>query len=85
MARAGLGWTLADLAKKSGVNPNTLSRYESGREMLSGKLRKVEAALRAAGVVFTEEDDVVAVSLPLIEKQNEIPGGRRLASSRTKS
>jgi transcriptional regulator with XRE-family HTH domain len=66
MARAGLGWTLIDLAERSGVNPNTISRYETGREGMSAKLRKLEAALRAAGVIFGEEDALVGVRLPLI-------------------
>ena len=56
MARAGLGWTLGELAKRAGVNPNTLSRYESGRDILSGTLRKAEEALRAAGIVFTDTE-----------------------------
>ena len=65
MARAGLGWTLADLGKKAKVNPNTLSRYESGRDVLSGILRKTEAALRAAGVVFSDDGHAVTVTVPI--------------------
>ena len=49
MARAGLGWTLIDLSERSGVNPNTISRYEQGQEGLVSKWRKLEAALQAAG------------------------------------
>jgi transcriptional regulator with XRE-family HTH domain len=67
MARAGLGWTLIDLAERSGVNPNTISRYETGREGMSAKLRKLEAALRAAGVIFGEDNDTVSVQVPLLE------------------
>src|SRR5579871_5921526 len=68
MARAGLGWTLADLAKKADVNPNTLSRYEGGKDVLSGVLRKAEAALRSAGVSFGEDNKTISVTLPLIER-----------------
>jgi transcriptional regulator with XRE-family HTH domain len=68
MARAGLGWTLIDLAKRSGVNPNTISRYEGGQEGLSGKLRKLEAALKAGGVVFGEDGKTVTVQVPLLEE-----------------
>jgi len=67
MARAGLGWTLIDLGKRADVNPNTIARYEAGREGMAGKLRKLETALRAAGVVFIEDDAIVGVRLPLIE------------------
>jgi len=64
MARAGLGWTLLDLAKRSGVNPNTISRYEAGQEGMSAKLRKLEAIFRAAGVVFSEGEAIVGVQVP---------------------
>jgi transcriptional regulator with XRE-family HTH domain len=56
MARAGLGWTLADLAKRAGVNPNTISRYESGRDILSGTLRKLEETLRHSGIAFLDDE-----------------------------
>jgi transcriptional regulator with XRE-family HTH domain len=67
MARAGLGWTLIDLSEKAGVNPNTISRYEQGLEGMVGKLRKLEAALRAAGVVFGEDGKTVIVQVPLLQ------------------
>lgn len=67
MARAGLGWTLIDLAERSGVNPNTISRYESGQEGLVSKWRKLEAALQAAGVVFMEGGNIASVQVPLLE------------------
>ena len=66
MARAGLGWTLIDLSKRSGLNPNTISRYEQGNEGMVGKLRKLEAALRAAGVVFGEDGKIISVQVPLL-------------------
>src|ERR1700676_2247517 len=59
MARAGLGWTLVDLSNRSGVNPNTISRFESGRGILSSKLARLEAALRTAGIVFIDEADAL--------------------------
>ena len=68
MARAGLHWTLGQLAARAGVNPNTLSRYESGREMMSGTLRKVESTLRLAGVIFTEDGKSIGVQLPRDEQ-----------------
>jgi transcriptional regulator with XRE-family HTH domain len=68
MARAGLGWTLIDLSEHSGVNPNTISRYEGGQEGLVSKWRKLEGALQAAGVVFIEDGGkTVTVRLPLLD------------------
>ena len=56
MARAALGWSLQDLAEKAKVNLNTISRYETGREIKSGTLESIESAFTAAGVVLIYED-----------------------------
>jgi transcriptional regulator with XRE-family HTH domain len=64
MARAGLGWTLRDLANLAEVNPNTISRYETGKDIMAGTLRKIEATLRAAGVGFLDEPGTIGVMLP---------------------
>lgn len=61
MARAGLGWTLNDLAERAGVNPNTISRYEVGRDVLSGTLLKIEIALHDAGVTFVDDKQGLGV------------------------
>lgn len=68
MARAGLGWTLIDLAQKAEVNPNTLSRYERGLDTMVSILRKAESALRQAGVQITENGDTVTVQVPAMEQ-----------------
>ena len=70
MARAGLGWTLADLAKRADVNPNTLSRYEAGRDVLASTVQKVEQELRAAGVSFIDEHDRIGVRVPIKEAKS---------------
>ena len=57
MARAALGWSLSDLAAKSQVNLNTISRYEAGREVLSGTIDKLEKVFESAGITFIQEDD----------------------------
>lgn len=56
MARAALGWSLQELADKAKVNLNTISRYETGREIKSGTLESIESAFTAAGVVLIYED-----------------------------
>jgi transcriptional regulator with XRE-family HTH domain len=56
MARAALGWTIQELADKAKVNLNTVSRYEAGREVKSGTLASIEAALIDAGVSLIFED-----------------------------
>jgi len=57
MARGALNWSLADLAKASGVHRNTISNFETGRyDMNTENAAKVRAALEAAGVVFLPEN-----------------------------
>jgi len=56
MARAALGWTLQELANKANVNLNTVSRYETGREIRSGTMESIESAFAAAGVALIYED-----------------------------
>ena len=58
MARAALGWTVRDLENKSKINKNTISRYEAGREVLSGTIDKLEKVLESAGITFIQEDDL---------------------------
>jgi len=57
MARAALNWTVRDLENKSKINKNTISRYEAGREVLSGTIDKLEKVLESAGITFIQEDD----------------------------
>jgi transcriptional regulator with XRE-family HTH domain len=56
MARAALGWSLKDLADRADVNINTISRYESGSQVMSGTISKIEAVLLKEGVIFLEEE-----------------------------
>jgi transcriptional regulator with XRE-family HTH domain len=69
MARAGLGWTLKELADRAGVNLNTLSRYEAGREVLSGTIEKIEKVLEAEGVIFLFEDATQGPGVRLPRKE----------------
>ena len=57
MARAALNWTVRDLENKSKINKNTISRYEAGREVLSGTIDKLEKVLEGAGIILLQEDD----------------------------
>ena len=57
MARGALNWSLADLAKASGVHRNTISNFETGRyDMNPDNVAKVRAALESAGVEFIAEN-----------------------------
>jgi transcriptional regulator with XRE-family HTH domain len=68
MARAGLGLTVQQLADQIGVHANTILRYESGSQILSGTLDKIEAALVEAGVIFLEAEGELGPGVRLRER-----------------
>lgn len=65
-ARAFLGWTARALAKKADVPEFTLEWIE-GHGQISGKdlkaLAAVQAQLEAAGIEFTEDEDIPGLRL----------------------
>jgi transcriptional regulator with XRE-family HTH domain len=54
MARAALNWTVRDLAEKSGIALNTISRYENGTDAYNETLMKLRRTLESAGVIFID-------------------------------
>lgn len=57
MARAALQIGVRDLAKMAEVSAMTISRFENGHSGGQAEtLRKLEASLQNAGVVFTPEN-----------------------------
>jgi transcriptional regulator with XRE-family HTH domain len=58
-ARALLDWSQDDLADKSGLPARAIARFERGggeSDDLSGARDRIVNALRAAGVIFVEEN-----------------------------
>jgi transcriptional regulator with XRE-family HTH domain len=84
MARAGLGWNLQDLAKRSGVNANTISRFEIGRDILTGKLHRLEQTLREAGVDFLDANGVIGVTVPAPRSEHSTQLQKSISSARRK-
>jgi transcriptional regulator with XRE-family HTH domain len=58
MARAGLGWSAAELAEKSGLGIATIRRAEADRPpgVSQGNLFVIQHAFEDAGVVFLDQD-----------------------------
>ncbi len=52
MARAAKGWGVRDLANRAGVNPNTVSRIENGKNATGPILNRIRMAFSDAGVMF---------------------------------
>jgi transcriptional regulator with XRE-family HTH domain len=88
MARAALGMTVREIEKKTGVNKNTVVRYEGGREILSGALQRLETLFLDAGVIFLEADEAgregIRVHPMPNTKRAKIPVRTSRKSSRTK-
>ena len=60
-ARAMVGWSREDLAKKSGVSAPALRDFEKtegGSDPRQGTVQKWQRALEAAGVQFIDADEV---------------------------
>jgi transcriptional regulator with XRE-family HTH domain len=57
MARAALQWGVRDLAAKSGITANTITRIENGSDAKASTLDALRRALEDAGIEFIAEDD----------------------------
>jgi transcriptional regulator with XRE-family HTH domain len=60
MARAGLRWSIEELARRSEVGDRTIKRLEAMDEILSaniGTISKIQSCLEAAGIEFIGTPD----------------------------
>lgn len=64
MARAALGWSVADLSEQSGVKVRTLARYEAGESIGLEKIEALRSALVRAGALFVEVEGRPGVTYP---------------------
>ncbi len=69
MARAALRLKVRDIEKRTGVNKNTVSRYEAGKEILASALQRLEKMFRDEGIIFLDEEACAEsdLRLPAIE------------------
>jgi transcriptional regulator with XRE-family HTH domain len=51
-----LNWTVRELADKSGVHRNTITRFETDATDSGYKIEAIRTALEAAGVIFVAEN-----------------------------
>jgi len=58
MARAGLGLSVKDLSERAGVGLNTVIRFENGADARSSSIDKIQKALEALGVEFSNGDAI---------------------------
>ena len=64
MARAGLQWSLHDLAAHSGVARITCARFEAGKAVAAESVDKMSKALADAGADFSRRAGRVGVTVP---------------------
>jgi transcriptional regulator with XRE-family HTH domain len=64
MARAGLGWSIAQLAKVSGIAPRTVAKFENGGNVLPEMVERLRACLAAQGVEFINGGKSLGVRVP---------------------
>lgn len=51
-----MGWGIKELAQRSGIGTNTVSRFENGREALVSTAQKLQTTLETAGAELTDGD-----------------------------
>ena len=61
MARAGLDWTVNDLAEKANVRPATISSFERGGDSKLSTVESIKKAFLDTGLVTFTGDDCVCV------------------------
>lgn len=61
MARAVTGWSIKDLAEACSVSPNTVYRYENGKDAYTSTATKLREALEGSGKVRFEGEYCVCV------------------------
>jgi transcriptional regulator with XRE-family HTH domain len=64
MARAGLGWSLDDLAAQSGVGRRTIAKFESGGKVLPETIEILRQTLVAHGAEFINGGKSIGVRVP---------------------
>jgi transcriptional regulator with XRE-family HTH domain len=57
MARAALDWSLRDLEERTGINKNTLARFESGKGVLLSTAVRIEDVFAHQGITFIYEGE----------------------------
>jgi transcriptional regulator with XRE-family HTH domain len=85
MARAALKWSLLDLQEKTGINKNTIVRFEAGKGILLSTAIKLEEAFAKEGATFVYEDGTrglgVLLSTKLSRRLDETAGTRAKGKS----
>jgi len=59
MARAALGWSVKDLARKAHVGATTVIRFEGGKASNASTLILIRQAFEAEGIRFLDDGGII--------------------------
>jgi transcriptional regulator with XRE-family HTH domain len=82
MARAAVGWGVRELAEKAGITANTVTRIENGADAKQSTMDKLQRALEAAGVEFTNGDQPGVRLTPTASRSTKAVHGKTTKSQR---
>ena len=75
LARTALGWGVRDLARRAGVSPTTVTRFENGAHTRVDTLGQIQDVLERAGIIFVPADEAGGPGVRLREpRRHLIPG-----------
>lgn len=75
MARTALGWGVRDLARKAGVSPTTVTRFENGAHTRVDTVGQIQDVLERAGIVFVPADETGGPGVRLREPRRHLMSG----------
>jgi transcriptional regulator with XRE-family HTH domain len=70
MARTALGWGVRELARKAGVSPTTVSRFENGAHTRVDTVALIQDVLERAGIIFVAADETGGPGVRLREPRS---------------
>lgn len=71
MARTALGWGVRDLARKAGVSPTTVTRFENGAHTRVDTVGQFQDVLERAGIIFVPADETGGPGVRLREPKRQ--------------
>jgi transcriptional regulator with XRE-family HTH domain len=78
MARTALGWGVRELARKAGVSPTTVSRFENGAHTRVDTVALFQDVLERAGIIFVPADEAGGPGVRLGEPRKHLGSDRSL-------
>ena len=72
MARTALGWGVRDLARKAGVSPTTVTRFENGAHTRADTVGQIQDVLEGSGIIFMPADEAGGPGVRLREPRRQL-------------